>query len=337
MENDTATTPDASPEVAAADAPYSMDQAVEALLKRDAPRSPAKDDAPAEQKAEAPPEPVADEPPPDTEQAPEADAQDAPETTAEPEYEFDLAGHKFKLSKDSIKDELPKIQAKAKELEAGSTRKFQEAAEARKQAEQFQALGGQNVDLFAEARSLHAELQQLQSVDFNALTDSDPVQAVKLQTRYMQLQARNQQVRQAIEQSNAQLEASRNEQRSKAVAEVTQYAKTSIKGWTPELDKALGQYVTNNAVRPDSVQALTSDPRLYEFAVKAYKYDALQAARPVVEKKVAAVSPTVKPNSAANTVSAPQVRAKDAMAKLTKSGRIDDAVSAYIALQKVKR
>jgi hypothetical protein len=330
MENEVADTP--ATESASSDAPLSMDQAVEALLGKPE-RSPKRDDAPAAE--EAPPQRDADEAH-DTEQAP-ADAQDEAATDVQSdEYEFDLAGHKFKFSKESVKDVIPQVQAKAKELEAGSTRKFQEAAEARKAAESFQNLVAQNVDLFAEARYVHGEMQRLQSIDFNALTDADPVQALKLQNSFMQLQGRAQQLNQSIQQASSQIKAQQDEQRTKAVSEVRNYAQSSIKGWTPDLDKALGEYVSRLSVKPDSVQSLTTDPRMYEVLVKAYKYDALQSGKPLADKKVATASPAVRPNSANNTVTSAQVRARDAWGKFEKSGRMDDAVEAYLSRQRTK-
>jgi hypothetical protein len=332
MENEAADTP--ATESASSDAPLTMDAAVEAYLGKQE-RSPAKDDAqPAA--ADTPSEPTVQESA-DTEQAAEADVQDAQEAdTGSDEYEFDLAGHKFKFSKESVKDVIPQVQAKAKELEAGSTRKFQEAAEARKAAESFQSLVAQNVDLFAEARYVHGEMQRLQSIDFNALTDADPVQALKLQNSFMQLQGRANQLNQSIQQASSQIKAQQDEQRTKAVSEVRTYAQSSIKGWTPDLDKALGEYVSRLSVKPDSVQSLTTDPRMYEVLVKAYKYDALQSGKPLADKKVATASPAVKPNSANNTVTSAQVRAKDAWGRFEKSGRMDDAVEAYLSRQRTK-
>ena len=332
MENEVVDTP--ATESTSSDAPLSMDEAVEAYLGKTE-GSPQDDANPVA--ADTPSEPDASESA-DTEQSEQDDATDAQETPAESEeYEFDLGGHKFRLSKDKLKDELPKVQAKAKELEAGSTRKFQEASEARKAAETFQQLVAQNVDLFAEARYVHTELQNLQQLDFNAITDSDPVQAVKLQSRFMQLQGRAQQLQQAIQQADSQIKAQQTEIRSKAVSEVRNYAQSNIKGWTPDLDKALGEYVSTLSVRQESVQSLTTDPRLYEVLVKAYKYDTLQKAKPLAEKKVATASPAIKPNSANNAVSSANVRAKDAWGRFEKSGRMDDAVAAYEARLKAKR
>lgn len=331
METVDATTP-ASPEVDNS-APLSMDEAVQAYLDRSS--GTPKEDAPAPE-PETPAEPVASDEP-DTAQDDQSDVQDV-ETEEAPseEYEFDLAGHKLRLSKENLKDQLPIIQAKAKELEAGSQRKFQEAAEARKQAEQFAQMVAQNTDLIAEFRLVGTELERLQKMDLEALSDTDPVQAQKAITRLMQLQQRHATLVQNVQQSNAQLQAARAEQRSKDVAAVRQYAQTSIKGWNEQLDKALGDYVVKNAVTAESVERLTSDPRLYEMAVKAYKYDTLQAAKPVIEKRAQEAPKTLKPNSANQTVTSAQVRARDAWGKFEKSGRMDDAVEAYLARQRAK-
>lgn len=331
METVDTTTP-AAPEVDNS-APLSMDEAVQAYLDRSG--GTPKEDAPATE-PEPPAEPVATDEP-DTAQADEADVQDEVQAEApSEEYEFDLAGHKVKLSKDNLKDQLPLIQAKAKELEAGSQRKFQEAAEVRKKAEEFAQLVAQNTDLVAEFRMVDGELKRLQGLDLESLSDTDPVQAQKAITRLMQLQQRHTMLMQGVQQSGQQLQQARSEQRAKDVAAVRQYAQSSIKGWNEQMDRALGEYVVKNAVAAESVERLTSDPRLYEMAVKAYKYDTLQAAKPVVEKRAETPQKTLKPNSANQTVTSAQVRARDAWGKFEKSGKLDDAVDAYLARQRIK-
>lgn len=314
-------------------APLSMDEAVEAYLGRTGGTADRQDAAPTNDDA---PQQSDDADSPDTAQA-TADAQDADsQATPSEEYEFDLAGHKLKLSRDNLRDQLPVLQAKAKELEAGSQRKFQEAAEARRQVEQFAQLVAQNTELVADYRAVTTELDRLQKLDLESLSDSDPVTAQKALLRMTQLQQRQAVLAQTVQQTRQQLDATRAEQRARDVAVVRNYAQTSIRGWTQELDRALGDYVVKNAVAPESVERLTSDPRLYEMAVKAYKFDTLQAAKPAVEKRAQDAPRTLKPNSANQTVTSAQVRARDAWGKFEKSGRLDDAVEAYLARQRVK-
>lgn len=332
METVEATTP-AAPEVDNS-APLSMDEAVEAYLSRTDGPAARQDAAPPAQ--EAPEQPAA-ESDPDTAQADQADVQDVDSQPApSEEYEFDLAGHKVRLSKENLKDQLPLIQAKAKELEAGSQRKFQEAAEVRKKAEEFAQLVAQNTELVAEYRGVTAELDRLQKLDLEALSDSDPVTAQKALLRMTQLQHRQATLVQGVQQSGQQLQTARAEQRARDVAAVRAYAQSSIKGWSQDLDRSLGDYVVKNAVTPESVERLTADPRLYEMAVKAYKFDTLQAAKPVVEKRATEAPKTLKPNSANQTVTSAQVRARDAWGKFEKSGKLDDAVDAYLARQRAR-
>lgn len=315
-------------------APLSMDEAVEAYLGRSGGTADRQDAAPTDD--DAPQQPVAADDP-DTAQDDASDVQDVDSQAApSEEYEFDLAGHKLKLSRDNLRDQLPILQQKAKELEAGSQRKFQEAAEVRKQAEQFAQLVAQNTELVADYRAVATELDRLQKLDLESLSDTDPVTAQKALLRMTQLQQRQAMLAQNVQQSRQQLDAARAEQRARDVAAVRTYAQTSIRGWTQELDRALGDYVVKNAVAPESVERLTSDPRLYEMAVKAYKFDTLQAAKPAVEKRAQDAPRTLKPNSANQTVTSAQVRARDAWGKFEKSGRLDDAVEAYLARQRVK-
>lgn len=341
METVEATTP--APQEVDNSAPLSMDEAVQAYLGRQS--GPHKEDA-APEAQETPEQPVATEEP-DTAQDDESDVQDvATEEAPSEEYEFDLAGHKLRLSKENLKDQLPIIQAKAKELEAGSQRKFQEAAEARKQVEVLEQVAQSRIDLFVQAKQVDAEIKQLEAEgpvlpysQIMALMNSDPMAAqaqIARSARLTELRSTLTQLGQEFQGARAQAEAVMTQQRDQRMAATRQYAQSNIKGWSDDLDRALGQYVAKANIPQETVQSLVTDPRLYELAVKAYKYDALQQARPTVEKRAQEAPKTLKPNSANQTVTSAQVRARDAWGKFEKSGRMDDAVEAYLARQRAK-
>ena len=307
---------------------FSIDDAAAAYLSRSESTAP-KQDAPPTATEAAPAEP---EHAPDTAQADEADVQDAAsEPEAVEEYEVDLGGHKLRLSKDKLKDQLPILQAKAKELESGSQRRFQEAAEARKKADEYAAFVTQNSQLMGELQTVSGELQRIQGMDLEALSDSDPVAAQKAITRLMQLQQRQAQLVGAAQQAKAQMDATRAQLREQSVQEVRSYAQQNIKGWTPDLDKAMGDYVAKARVKQESVESLITDPAMYELAVKAYKYDTLQAAKPAVEKKLAEAPKTLKPNSANQSTSSAEAKVRDAMGRFQKNPSMDNAVEAYLA------
>lgn len=336
MEEVNATTP-APQEVAAADAPLSVDEAVQALLDRSG-GSPKQDDAaPRDEATQDEPQAQDDAEP---EQAEEADAEGEDETQAQSEpveYEVDVGGHKLKVTPQNLKEALAQIQGKTKEIEAGATRKFQEASTRMKQAEEFGQMVAQNADLIAEWKSVANELQQIHQTDLTALSDNDPIAAQKLTIRAMQLQQRQAALQQSLQQADAQLRHARQEQMQKAVEEVRQYAQTSIKGWSPEVDKALGEYVVKNRVRDESVATLTTDPAIYEMAVKAFKYDQLQAAKPVIQKRAEPPPKTMRPNAANNVVTSAQVKARDAWGRFEKAGTVDAAVEAYLARQQARK
>jgi hypothetical protein len=341
METLEATTP-AAPEVDNS-APLSMDEAVQAYMDRTVGTPREEDAAP---QAETPEQPVATDEA-ETAQAEEADAQDVqtPEAVSE-EYEFDLAGHKVKLTRENLRDQLPLIQAKAKELEAGSQRKFQEAAEARKVADAMQAVAAHRIDLAVQARNITAEIQRLESEgrelqyhEIMSLMNSDPMAAqaqIARNASLAQLRSAKQNVEGQFRQVTSELAEQEEREREQRRAATYQYAQSQIKGWSQELDKSLGEYVTKASFPKETITSLTTDPRLYELAVKAYKYDALQQARPAVAKRADEPPKTLKPNSANQTVTSAQVRARDAWGKFEKSGKLDDAVDAYLARQRIK-
>lgn len=124
---------------------YDEADAAAALLSRWNKGETPKEDAP-----EATPEPQAQ-----ADAAPAEPTEPTPEEEAD--FEFDVGGTKLKLPK-AFEETLRPVQAKVKEIEAGATRKFQEAAELRKATEaeraavaEMRKLAEAHADLMADA------------------------------------------------------------------------------------------------------------------------------------------------------------------------------------------
>jgi hypothetical protein len=139
-----------------------------------------------------------------------ADA-DGDEQAQPDEVEIDVAGDKFKFPK-TLAEQAEKIQRKVKDLEAGTTRKFQEAAEIRKALEVereqvafVQKLANSQTELLADFRAVQKEVDQLTNLDWNALSDADPVQAQKAMARLMSLQNTQQRIGSQLQQASRQM------------------------------------------------------------------------------------------------------------------------------------
>jgi hypothetical protein len=160
------------------------EQATQELLKRwvkEPEKAPASADV-TDEEAEVK-EPEGD---PETEEEPE---ETEPE---EGEVEIDVAGEKFRLPKE-VTETVKRIEAKAKEVEAGATRKFQEAADLRKAVEtqtkavvELQKVAQANAQLLGDHAMVTRRIAQLENIDINA-TDAETL--TRLNAEYNQLQA----------------------------------------------------------------------------------------------------------------------------------------------------
>lgn len=132
-----------------------------------------------------------------TEEQPTGDAESDDEPTEteteSDDVEIDVGGEKFKLPPAQA-EQAKRIEAKVKEIEAGTTRKFQEASELRKVAEtqiqsaqQLQKIAHEQSDLIADHKMVERRLAALERIDINALADSDPVALTKINAEYNQL------------------------------------------------------------------------------------------------------------------------------------------------------
>ena len=228
-----------------------------------------------------------------------------PETDEE---EYEVASEKYRIPKT--------LAAHLKELEQGSlrqddyTRKTQSVAEEKRaiearaqqlqQREQFQQ---QHVQAVAKVMAIDEQLAKYQALDWNGLTDADPVQALKLDRQMRELQMQKTQLVNGIEQSQQQMSQAQQQaiarQRQEAVAQLQR----EIKGFgTPEVAKELFETGTKYGIK-ENEWANLDDPRLYRLIDIARKYDKLVSqktteARPQVAeaKPITRVTPSAGAN-----------------------------------------
>ncbi len=192
-------------------------------------------------------------PKPENEPSTEADSnlETQDDAQAEPVDDFeevDFNGNKYKIPK-----ELAPIIAKAENLEAGVTKRFQEAAELRKSAEAqlqtFQKEQQINSELVREISQLTAveqRLTQFQNVNWQQWQQTDPQAANAAMAEMMQLQTAQRQLHGHVEGRRAEIGAI-HEQRA---ATVTSQAIEALskpdpdKGWAGKFDVATRDTLT---------------------------------------------------------------------------------------------
>ncbi len=293
-----------------------------------------------EPEAQAEDQPQGDDP----EQEPEAQAEDGETEDAEAqseEIEIDVAGEKFKLPP-AIAEQAKRIEAKAKEVEAGATRKFQEAADLRKFAEsqieavkKIQEVALEQADIIADHRSITRRMQQIEQMDFNTLAENDPVAVTKLNAEYVQLQSAKQRAEAAYQQAEAKKQQETQAQTAQRFQRLQEFAQKNIKGWSDDYSNKLLEFsVKQLGADPEALRSVMSEPVIKALDL-AYKGWTLSQTDPKLKQVI--TSKTLKPGASGQVKSNAVQAVEKTQKSLKKSGSVDDAAALILARSQMKR
>lgn len=186
--------------------------------------------------------------------------------------EIDYEGEKFKVPK-KLKDAFLRQQ--------DYTQKTQTVAEQRREVETRQAQLAQQAEAqqrhiaeYAEAYSLDSQLRQYAAIDWNALTDSDPVQAMKLDRQMRELQQRRDFVVSSVTQKQQQASEQMQRETAKRLAEGQAVLSREIKGWSPEVAKELVSFGKEIGFKQEELDSF-NDPRAVKLLHQAYQFSQL--------------------------------------------------------------
>lgn len=199
---------------------------------------------------------------------------------------------------------------KSYQLQGHVDKQVREAAEVRKQAQEYaQAVQQQTqiqqavVGKIAEAKVIEQQLTQYQGINWAALEDSDPVQAMRLQRQFGELkqayQAKVQEVNQAQnyvqQQQQHQTQASLESERQALVNACPEWSSEAVAVKEKQLIAA--DLLSRGYTQAD-IQGL-SDHKAVLLARDAMLYRQGKAASNVAEKQVRAAPKIIKPGSSA--------------------------------------
>lgn len=312
------------------------DQAASALLAKwgaseDAPATEEVEEDQAENQAQADDEPQDD-----------PDGSDEPTEEAESgDVEIDVAGEKFKLPP-ALAEQAKRIEAKAKEVEAGATRKFQEAAEIRKAAEtqfktlqELETITHQQADIIADHKLVTRRLEELGNVNVNYLAENDPVALTKLNAEFNQLMAAKQRIENAYQQNLQANEKAKSTVNAERMQRLQQFAEKNVKGWSADYSNKLMEFAVKDiGYDPDQLRKTVDEP-LIKLIDLAYQGHKVRSADP--KAKQVNTSKTLKPGSAAQVKTNATVTADKAFQRLKKTGNVESAAMALLARSGTKR
>lgn len=221
----------------------------------------------------------------DETETPEASEQDSEGQQEEQKPEFatvEYDGEEYQVPP-KLKDALMR--------QADYTRKTQEVAEIRKQAEAFRAEAEQvrsasqeELSARALAVNLDQQLQQYANVDWQALLNEDPLGAQQHRWNFEELQQQRGQVAQYLQTAEQQRSVNAQQDIAKRLQETRQFAEKEIPGWTEEIDKQVTDFAMNTMGYDVDTLKTAYSPQIYRTLYLAnIGFQSLQrsAAKPV--------------------------------------------------------
>lgn len=191
--------------------------------------------------------------------------------------EIEHNGAKYKIPKE-LKDSFL--------MQQDYTKKTQEIADTRKQLETQQQEFQQRVQFqqahlqeFAALSAIEQQLAQFQNVDWQALIDQDPVEAMKLDRQYRGLTDAYNQTNYRIQQAQQQTALQTQQEIARQREQGREALSRELKDWSPEVGKEVAAYIkqyerlgVNDAVMQDINNGLYGATPII-WARKAQLYD----------------------------------------------------------------
>jgi hypothetical protein len=257
------------------------------------------------------------------------------------DVEIDVAGEKFKVPA-ALKEQAQRIQAKAKEVEAGATRKFQEAADLRKAVEaraeqvgRMQQIAQAQADLLADHRVVMKRLAAYEQINVQQLGHDDPAALTRINAEYNQLTSAKARMEQAYQQAVQAMNAQATQAKQMRQQSVHEFASKNIKGWGAESNDRLGEYVGSKGIEREIVlSVLEHDPRFLLVLEDAAYGQKVRSSNP---QKAAPKAQTLKPGGSGVSKPASVQKAQQSMERLKRSGSTDDAAMALLARSAIRK
>lgn len=201
---------------------------------------------------------------------------ETPET--EPEAELDTEQpaedeelEEFEFNQRKLK--APKwLKADLESFQAGVTRKLQDTANLRRELEQrAQSLNQQAqqsqdaMNVRANLAAINAEIARLSNVDWDTWRRSDFYAAEAGKDRLAALKDGKAQAEGWLHDFEAEQVNRTNSDTSNRLAETRAYAEKNIKGWTPEIDAEVTNFVLSKGISPELFLG-SVNPAIYELA-----------------------------------------------------------------------
>jgi hypothetical protein len=273
----------------------------------------------------------------EAEGAEELEAGSADDESAQDEASEDESEAPLKVAFDGKTWELPPgtppeiaagVKKMADELKADYTRKTQSVAEMTRHAEERSKAVQQQAELVAvtstkvvELREVQRQIEQIEAIDFNALADQDPQQAIRLQAAHTRLLQQREAKQREFFETQQQAQALTAHQRQRALEQAAAELKKAVPDFTPKMAQAIRENTRAYGFTDAELESVT-DHRLVLALKDAMAWRQLQAQKPQAMKKVAEAPRSIKPQAPA-----PKRENQSAAERLKKTGRASELIN----------
>lgn len=138
----------------------------------------------------------------------------------------------------------------------------------------------------AKLEAVNQRLAEFEQVDWNRLSDEDPVLWQKLFSQHRILDSQRNQLAQQLAQKQQEMTHNQQQEIAKAVEASETVLKRDIKDWSPQLESNLQQFAIDKfGFEAHDVKNSKADPRLYKLLHLAYLGDQIikkQAVKPKI-------------------------------------------------------
>lgn len=265
------------------------------------------------------------------EEQPEEETEEVEPEAAEPEFiELVVNGEQLKKSKDEVVELAQKGLDYTQKTQLLAEERRRAQAEINARLEEFK-LREAVIDKVAEAKAIESQLQQFSLIDWNALVDSDPVQAMKLDRQYRNLQETYNRTVGDINTASQQARQHQEDLKKESFQREGQSLLNVIPEWKDAAKRDSERVLVKSTLQQAGFSAeeieTLADHRQVVIARKAMLYDQLMAKKPELTKKVAEAPKPVKPGTSQqrNPKGSDYSKARES---LKKTGRQEYAQSA---------
>jgi hypothetical protein len=255
------------------------------------------------------------------------------------DIEIDVAGEKFKLPP-KYAEQAKRIEAKAKEVEAGAQRKFQDAADLRKavegraqQIEQLREVSHELSDMIADHRMVTRRLAQFEQINVAQLGQDDPAALTRINAEYNQLMAAKQRIEHAYGQGVQRYEHTRKQAEQERITKIDEFASKTVKDWGSNQGQRLRDYALKQGMDLDQLRAALS-PEFIKILDDAEYGARVRDAKP---QRKTEPQKTLKPGGTAGNKTPSVAKAEQAFTRLRKSGTVEDAAMALLTRSSASR